>query len=162
VESRCIASAVPRPLRAESPPTDQPNTTEVFGYISWKGLSARLNYTVTNAYATPDSRGSLYADLSATQPLRGGWSLGAHLGRREVRGMDTVTGEANSRLDYTDYKLSVAYAFRPDLNLTLAWTWTNANPSLYTLKEALLWTPPWSSLLFVTPGRIRLQPTIRP
>lgn len=118
----------------QSPPTDQPNTTEVFGYISWKGLSARLNYSVTNAFATPDSRGSLYADLSATQPLSAGWSLGAHLGRKQSRGTNPVTGLGNARFSYTDYKLSISRAFGGNLSLTLAWTWTNANPSLYTLN----------------------------
>ncbi|MGB9428512.1 MAG: TorF family putative porin [Gammaproteobacteria bacterium] len=118
----------------QSPPVDQPNTTEVFGYISWKGLSAKLNYSVTNNVATPDSRGTIYADLSATQPLVGGWSLGAHLGRRQFSGTNTTTGQSNARMDYTDYKLLVAYAFRPDLSLTLAETWTNGNPVIYTLN----------------------------
>jgi uncharacterized protein (TIGR02001 family) len=117
----------------QSPPADQPNTTEVFGYISWEGFSARLNYAVTNAFATPDSRGALYLDLSASQPLAGGWSLGGHLGRKQEPGTDPVTGQSNSRYDYTDYKLSVAYAFRQDLSLTLNETWTNANPAIYTL-----------------------------
>lgn len=119
----------------QTPPVAQPNATETFGFLAWRGLSAKLNYAVTDSFGTPDSRGSWYLDLSATLPLDENWRAGAHLGRRQSRGTDFATGQPNSRFSYTDYKLSVARAFGSGLSLTLIYTWTNANPALYTLND---------------------------
>jgi uncharacterized protein (TIGR02001 family) len=118
----------------QSPPAAEPNTTEVFGYLSWRGLSARLNYSVTDSFGTPDSKGSTYLDLSASQPLDERWILGGHLGLKRQTGKDPLSGVSHSRSNYTDYKLSMAYAFRSDLSVTMAETWTNANPALYTIN----------------------------
>jgi uncharacterized protein (TIGR02001 family) len=118
----------------QSPPTDQPNSTELFGYLSWRHLSARLDYSLTNYFAAPDSKGSTYLDLSASQPCGDGWNLGAHLGFKREAGHDPVTGLSNSRSNYTDYKLYVAYTLGDGMTLTLAETWTNADAALYTIN----------------------------
>ena len=118
----------------QTPLTEEPNTTEVFGYIAWKTLSAKLNYSITDSFGTANSKGSTYLDLSASQPLDEHWALGAHLGLKRQAGRDPLSGLSHSRNDYTDYKLSLAYAFRPDISLTLAESWTNANPALYTIN----------------------------
>ncbi len=118
----------------QTPPVDEPNTTEAFGFIGWRGLSAKLNYAVTDSFGTPDSKGSWYLDLSAAEPVGENWTLGAHLGRKQSRGTNPVTGLENTRFSYTDYKLSISRAFSGNLSLTLAWTWTNANPAFYTLN----------------------------
>lgn len=114
-------------------PMEEPNTTEAIGYLRWKGLGLKLNYAVTDYYGSFGSRGSCYADLSASQPMSGGWTLGAHLGRKLLAGSDPYTGLKNHRKDYTDYKLSVGYALGSGINLTLAHTWTNADPAFYTV-----------------------------
>jgi uncharacterized protein (TIGR02001 family) len=118
----------------QTPPTDQPNTTEAFGYVAWKSYSVRLNVTVTDAFATPDSKRSWYLDLNGSQALATDWTLAEHLGRNDRRGSNPMTGVPNSRSNYTDYKLSVAYAFGEGVSLTLAHTWTNASPAVYTLN----------------------------
>lgn len=118
----------------QTPPVARPDTTEVFGFAGWRGLSAKLNYSVTDAFGTPDSLGSWYLDLSATAPMSGNWSLAAHLGRKQARGHDPVTGAENSRSSYTDYRLAATYLFDASTSVALAWTWTNANPALYTLN----------------------------
>ena len=117
----------------QDPPTDEPNTTEAYGYVAWKAYSARLNYSVTNAFATPDSKGSMYLDLNGSQLLYGPLSFSEHLGRNQRRGTNSQTGLPNSRSSYTDYKLALNYAFGGGMSLTLAHTWTNANPQVYTL-----------------------------
>jgi uncharacterized protein (TIGR02001 family) len=117
----------------QRPPSDEPNTTEAFGYIAWKSYSARLNYSVTDAYATPDSKGSLYLDLTGSQALWGPFSFTEHLGRSQRRGTNSVTGFPNDRSSYTDYKLALTYAFDGGMSLTLAHTWTNANPTVFTI-----------------------------
>ena len=119
----------------QNPPTDEPNTTEAYGYIAWKAYSARLNYSVTNAFATPDSKGSMYLDLNGSQILYGPLSFSEHLGRSQRRGTNRTTGVPlpNDRSSYTDYKLALSYALPDGMSLTLAHTWTNANPQLFTL-----------------------------
>ncbi len=120
----------------QSPPAKRPDTTEVFGYVRWKGLSARLNTAVTDAFGTADSRGTWYLDTNATLPLNDQWSLGAHVGRRQSRGTDPLTGADNAkRFSYTDYKLSAARLFGAGLSATVAWTWTTANTATYTLDD---------------------------
>lgn len=118
---------------AQSSPMEEPNTTEVTGYVRWRWLSAKLDYAVTDYYGTFGSAGSWYADLNASQPVGESWTFGAHLGRKTLMGSDPVGGSANSRKDYTDYKLSLTCSFGPGLSFALAHTWTNANPAFYTV-----------------------------
>jgi uncharacterized protein (TIGR02001 family) len=118
----------------QHPPVEEPHTTEVFLRMAWRGFTAKLNVAVTNAFGTPDSKGSWYLDLAGVQPLGQGWSAGAHVGRKETRGTNPTSGLPNSRSSYTDFKLALSYDLRSDLSLSLAETWTTADPSLYTLN----------------------------
>lgn len=118
----------------QSPSADQPNATEVFGYLAWKSLSAQLNYAVTNYVGTPDSKGTMYLSIAISQPVGTHWTLGTNLGRVAHTGHDPVTGRPNTRFDDTDYKLSIACDLGSGFSLTLAHTWTNAVPSTYTLN----------------------------
>lgn len=117
----------------QSPPADQPNSTEAFGSIAWKDLTAQLSYAITDYVNTPDSSGTVYLNVSASRPV-GAWTLDAAIGRVHAAGHDPISGRPNSRLDYTDYKLSVACDLGSGISLTLAHTWTNADSSIYTLK----------------------------
>lgn len=131
----------------QSPPADQPNFTEAFGSVAWKGLSAQLNYAVTNYVGTPDSKGSFYLSVSVSEPIGGSWTLGADLGRVTQAGHDPITGQSNSRFDYTDYKLSIACDLGSRISLTLAHTWTNADLNIYTIDGyALSGHHTWLSL----------------
>ena len=118
----------------QSPPAEQPNSTEVFAYIAWRGLSAQLNYAVTDYVGTADSRGTAYLSVSASQPIGEIWTLGADIGHVDHAGHNPMTGQPNSLSDYTDYKLSIACDLGSGISLTLAHTWTNADPGGYTLK----------------------------
>jgi len=117
----------------QNPPADEPNTTEAYGYLSWKAYSVRLNYSVTESFGTADTKGSLYLDLNGSQALGSNWTLGEHLGRNQKTGHDPLTGQSHRANDYTDWKASIAYQFPEGVSLTLAHTWTNADLSIYTL-----------------------------
>ena len=117
----------------QTPPADQPNFTEAFGYLAWNGLSMQLNYAVTDYAGTPDSEGTVYLNVSASQPIGGPWTLGAGLGRVHQAGHDPVSGWSNSRFDYTDYKLLLACDFGSGISLTLAHTWTNGDLGIYMI-----------------------------
>jgi uncharacterized protein (TIGR02001 family) len=131
----------------QSPPVDQPNSTEAFGSVAWYGLSAQLNYAVTNYVNTPGSRGTVYLGVAVSQPMGASWTLVAALGRVREAGQDPVTGRSNSRLNNTDYKLSIACDLGSGISLTLAHTWTNADLNVYTLNGyALAGHHTWLSL----------------
>lgn len=118
----------------QSPPVDQPNSTEAFGSVAWYGLSAQLNYAVTNYVNTPGSKGTVYLGVAVSQPIGASWTLVAALGRVREAGQDPVTGRSNSRLNNTDYKLSIACDLGSGISMTLAHTWTNADLNIYTLN----------------------------
>ncbi|HEV2112160.1 MAG TPA: TorF family putative porin [Gammaproteobacteria bacterium] len=117
----------------QNPPTDEPNTTELFGYVAWKGLSAQLNCAITNEFATLDSKGSCYANLTASQTGWSDWTFTEHIGRRNETGHNPNTGATNSVNSYSDWKLAVAYDLGHNMSLTLAHTWTNADQAGFTL-----------------------------
>ncbi|HEY6941455.1 TorF family putative porin [Dokdonella sp.] len=112
----------------------RPDTTEVFAFIGWHGLNARLNYDVTESFGTPGSRGSWYLDTNANWRPASDWNLAAHVGRRHSNGEDPSTGASNGRrLSYTDYKLSATRSFAHATSVTVAWSRTTADPAYYTL-----------------------------
>ena len=117
----------------QTPPVAEPNTTEAYGYISWKSYSARVNYSVTDSFGTPDTKGSLYIDLNGSQDLGHGFTFAEHLGRNQKTGHDPVIGVSHRLNDYTDYKFGLSYQFPENTSLTLAHTWTNADPDRYSL-----------------------------
>ena len=117
----------------QTPPVDQPNFTEAFSYLAWNALSMQLNYAVTDYAGTPDSRGTVYLNVSASQPVGGTWTLGAGLGRVHQAGHDPLSGRPNSRFDYTDYKLLLACDLGSGISLTLAHTWTNGDLGIYMI-----------------------------
>lgn len=118
----------------QTPPAEEPHSTEVFGRLYWRQVWAKFNVSTTNAFGTPNSKGSFYADLGAAQPLAEAWTLDLHLGRKETRGHDPATGRPNSRADYWDYKVGLTWQWRKDWSLAVARTWTTADPNLFTLN----------------------------
>jgi uncharacterized protein (TIGR02001 family) len=117
------------------PHSKKPDTTEAFAYARWKGVSARLNYDLTDSFGTADSKGAWYFDSNATLPLGDAWAAGAHFGRKQSRGHDPLTGASNARqFSYNDYKISLTRLFPRGYSATLQYTWTTADPDIYTLS----------------------------
>ncbi len=79
------------------------NTTEVYGSIGYKWFTAKYSHTVSDFFATPDSKGSGYLELNANFEVMDKTTLGFHVGHQKVR--------HNSASDYTDYKVSLARDF---------------------------------------------------
>ncbi|MFA7267853.1 MAG: TorF family putative porin [Sterolibacterium sp.] len=85
----------------------KPNTTEIYGQLSWKWLSAKYSYTVSDHIfgwgsstdAKGSTRGSGYFDLTATYDLGGGWGVTGHAGHQTIK--------HNSLASYSDWKLGV-------------------------------------------------------
>jgi uncharacterized protein (TIGR02001 family) len=81
------------------------DTTEVYGGVSWKWLSAKYSH-VTSSHifgwvgtAGEKTRGSGYLELNANYDLGNGLALNAHVGRQKIKHFSDAS--------YTDWKLGV-------------------------------------------------------
>lgn len=82
----------------------KPDTTEVYGALSWKWLSAKYSYSTGSLFGwtTPNggkTTGSGYLDLTGTFDLGDGWGVSAHAGHQSVKGLSVAS--------YSDWKLGV-------------------------------------------------------
>ena len=79
-----------------------PNTTEIYGALTFGPATAKYSHSVSNLFGFSDSKGSGYLDLSATFDV-GGVTVVPHLGFQTVK--------KNSDFSYTDYSLTVSKDF---------------------------------------------------
>lgn len=75
------------------------DNTEVYAGVTWKFLSLKYFYAVSDFFSAPDTDGSDYIDFTATWDLGSGWGLVGHIGHQRIKN--------NSAADYTDYKIGV-------------------------------------------------------
>ncbi len=106
-----------------------PDTTEIYLGGSWKFLSAKYSYVVSDHFvgwttATGGKTdGSYYAELNANYGFGSGWGVLGHVGYQDVKDNDDAS--------YTDWKVGVT----KDIGFgvaTLAYSDTNAEDSAYT------------------------------
>lgn len=114
------------------------NTTELYGAIGWKWLSAKLSYSLDDTFGFATPSGSTYLDLSASFPVgETGLTLMAHWGEQDFK------GAANDLVDYTDWKLGVSYDLGKVSKLTsgmtvgLMYTDTDSNKAPWTDANGL-------------------------
>jgi uncharacterized protein (TIGR02001 family) len=98
------------------------NTAELYLGGSWKMLSLKYSYAVTNQFGwqTPeggDTNGSWYLDVTGSLPVGSGVTITAHVGHQEIRGFADAS--------YTDWKLGASRDFA-GLSLGLVYVGTNA------------------------------------
>ena len=93
--------------------TFKADTTEIYGGLSWKWLSAKLSVSVADeTFGVANSDGTYYLDLSANYPITDKLTLNAHYGIQEFKGSTgAFSNDANA--SYKDWKLGVSYAL-PD------------------------------------------------
>jgi uncharacterized protein (TIGR02001 family) len=80
-----------------------PNTTEVYGALTFGPATLKYSHAVTNLFGFADSKNSSYIDLSASFDVGGGFMLSPHIGYQKVKN--------NSDFSYTDYSLGVSKDF---------------------------------------------------
>ncbi len=109
------------------------NTAEIYGALSWKWLSAKLSYSLTDYFGYNKSDGSTYLDLSANYPLgETGVTLQGHVGFLKVEGK--TGGASNDDLfGYTDWKVGAGYALPQNFSIGAYYTDTNAEEASYTV-----------------------------
>lgn len=87
------------------------NTTEVYGGLGWKWLSAKYSYSLSDTFGWPDADGAWYLDLAASFPLGdSGATLGLHYGVQKYSGnIPGTIVSYDDLLSYNDYRVSLAY-----------------------------------------------------
>jgi uncharacterized protein (TIGR02001 family) len=133
VKGYVMRLAFPGHYPPQTPPAQRPDTDELVAFVGWRGLSAKLNYAISDSFGTADSRGSYYLDLAAGRGFGEKWYLGVHAARKQPRGRDPLTGIENARTAYNAYKIGVARTLGRDFSVSLEQTWTTADAALYTL-----------------------------
>ena len=87
----------------------KPDTTEIYGQLGFKWLTAKYSYVVSNhifGFTTPSggkTDGSGYFDLTATYDLGDGLGITGHGGHQSIKGF--------SQASYTDWKIGVTKDF---------------------------------------------------
>ncbi|TCJ14942.1 hypothetical protein EZJ19_08655 [Parasulfuritortus cantonensis] len=113
---------------------NDPDTTEVYVAASWKFLSAKYSYTVSDHFVgwgtkkDPSGKtdGSYYVELNANYDLGDGWGVLGHVGYQDVKD--------NGDASYTDWKVGVS----KDVGFgvfTLAYSDTDADKDTYTWSD---------------------------
>jgi len=100
------------------PGANSADTWEIYGALTWKFLSAKLSYSLTDYFgAKPNANGdstdgTLYLDFSFNYPIPNtAFSVNAHFGILDVAndGDDGDTVNTLGKVSYNDWKLGAAY-----------------------------------------------------
>ncbi|WP_051236590.1 TorF family putative porin [Ottowia thiooxydans] len=100
-----------------------PNTTEIYGAVTWEMVTVKYSHSVTNLFGFDNSKNSGYLDVSAAFDLGNGWSLTPHVGRQWIKN--------NGAASYTDYSLTVGKDLGSGFTASAAIVGTDASKSLY-------------------------------
>ena len=106
-------------------PSAKADTTEVYGALGWKWLTAKYSYSVSSNfigwYGGPagansgapgttrqNTSGSQYFELNAAYDLGDGWGITGHIGNQKVANYQKLN---NTDASYSDYKIGVTKDF---------------------------------------------------
>jgi uncharacterized protein (TIGR02001 family) len=106
-----------------------PNTTEIYGALTYGPATAKYSHSVTNLFGFANSSSSGYLDLSASFDLGNGWSVVPHLGHQRV------AGSGNGVFSYTDYSVGVNKDFGNGLIANATVVGTDADKKLYVTPK---------------------------
>lgn len=112
------------------------DTWEIYGALSYKWVSAKFSYAVSNkVFGVREADGTYYFDLTATYPVSKELSLIAHYGIQKFTGQDPRAigagpGGTNISNDdacsYNDWKVGLSYALPKDFTIGAYYTDTGS------------------------------------
>ena len=115
------------------------DTFEIYGLLSWKWLSAKLNVALSNdVFGVQNADGTYYLDLTANYPVPNTkLNLIAHYGIQHFTG--STAGVSNDdNASYDDWKVGATYALPMDFTVGAYYTDTSMNAqqtAFYTNSE---------------------------
>jgi uncharacterized protein (TIGR02001 family) len=106
------------------------DTLEVYGALTWKFLSAKLSYAISDeVFGVPNADGTYYLDLTATYPIPNTrLTLIGHFGMQEFTGDSVacvpITGTSNNDTcaSYKDWKIGLNYSLPKDFTVGVFYT----------------------------------------
>ena len=113
-------------LRYQYPGHDfqiSPNTTELYGAVTYSMFTLKYSHAISNAFGWDDSKNSWYLDLSAAFDLGNGWSLTPHVGYQKIR--------RNADTSYADYALTLGKDLGNGFSASAALIATDADKTVY-------------------------------
>jgi uncharacterized protein (TIGR02001 family) len=84
----------------------KPDTLEAYVAGTWKMLTLKYSYSLSDTFGYASSKGSSYLDLTGNFELPAGFTLVAHVGQQAIA---AGAGRAKADCTYTDWKLGVTY-----------------------------------------------------
>ena len=117
-------------------PDEKYDTLEATVGVTYKFLNVKYSHTLTDYYGVNnntvsvpngDSQGSGYIEANVNYEVMDKLILGLHVGHQKIKNYGD--------LDYTDYKVSLSKQFG-GVNLTAAYSDTNADPAIYTISDS--------------------------
>jgi len=118
-----------------TPGANKADTLEVYGALSWKWLSAKLSYAISDkVFGVANADGTYYLDLTANIPLVDKFALQLHYGDQKYTG-NTGTFDNDANASYKDWKIGVTYALPKDFTIGAYYTDTDmsaAQQAFYT------------------------------
>jgi len=108
-----------------TPVGNKADTLEVYGAFSWKWLSAKLNYAISDkVFGLGNADGTYYLDLTANIPIVDKLNLQLHYGDQKFTGSNF--GVDNDTIaSYKDWKIGVTYALPKDFTIGAFYTDTD-------------------------------------
>jgi uncharacterized protein (TIGR02001 family) len=113
------------------------NTLEANAALTWKWLTLKYNYSLTDYFAIDteqgfrgDSKGTQYIQLDATIPLADQWSLALHAAHTDIpTSLVTPLPGGHTDPSYNDYGATLKFQFHP--NWSVSGGVTNASNSAF-------------------------------
>jgi uncharacterized protein (TIGR02001 family) len=108
------------------PGATKADTLEVYGALSWKWLSAKLSYVISDeAFGVANADGTYYLDLTATYPIPNSkLTLIGHYGIQKFKG-STGTFDNDANASYEDWKIGLNYSLPKDFTVGVFYTDTS-------------------------------------
>ena len=104
----------------------KPNTDEVYVGVGYGPLSVKYSYSLNDTFGVVNSEGSDFIEANIAYPLMDKLTLTGHIGHQKYKN--------NKPLDYTVYKLGLAYDLGGGWNVGGYVKDTDADSALYTYK----------------------------
>ena len=101
-------------------PLYNPNTTEVYGALGYKWLTAKYSHTISKNFIgwvpyspaaagfdySKSTRGSGYLELNAAYDVGDGWGVSAHVGKQKIKNIQAIPGTFTDA-SYSDWNIGV-------------------------------------------------------
>lgn len=104
----------------------KPNTDEVYVGVGYGPVSVKYSYSLNDTFGVVNSEGSDFIEANIAYPLMDKLTLTGHIGHQKYKN--------NKPLDYTVYKLGLAYDVGGGWNVGGYVKDTDADSALYTYK----------------------------